>query len=220
VPGATFDTTVIYPLRLDKRESRVVEVAIANANGATKVANDAARLALSPNDGDIVSQLDNHLLYIWNAGTSTWVEITSGGGGGTPAGSTGQVQFNNAGSFAADAKFGWDNSGKQLNLNGLKVEPLSSLTLLNNQSSVVILTDPERFFVVEYSIERSGDVRVGQIKLGSNGVVTTIDDIFVNTSDVGVTFSAVVNGSNVELLATTTNLGTSATMKYSRRKWS
>ena len=35
---------------------------------------------------------------------------------GTPAGSTTQVQFNNAGAFGADSNFNWDNTNKRLGL--------------------------------------------------------------------------------------------------------
>jgi hypothetical protein len=48
------------------------------------------------------------------AGNVTWVSPT---GGTTPAGSTGDVQFNNAGSFGADnTNFFWDNTNKRLGI--------------------------------------------------------------------------------------------------------
>ena len=40
----------------------------------------------------------------------------SGGGGGTPAGSTGEIQFNNGGAFGADANLFWNNTNKILNI--------------------------------------------------------------------------------------------------------
>jgi hypothetical protein len=40
-------------------------------------------------------------------------DLVISGGGGTPAGSTGQVQFNNAGAFGADADLFWDNINKR-----------------------------------------------------------------------------------------------------------
>lgn len=50
----------------------------------------------------------------WN-GTS-WLPgaDNTGGGGTSPAGSNGNVQFNNSGSFGADADLGWDNTTKKL----------------------------------------------------------------------------------------------------------
>lgn len=38
----------------------------------------------------------------------------SGGGGGTPAGNTGEIQFNNGGSFGASSGFFWDNTNGRL----------------------------------------------------------------------------------------------------------
>jgi hypothetical protein len=210
-----------YPVRLNKRESKVVETAVASSNGALKVADEPARLALTPSDGDLVVQLDNHTLYVYDSDTSVWIAVV-GGGGGSPGGGEGQVQFNSSSTFAADPKFKWDNSAKQVNLNGLKIEPLASETLLDNQSNIVVFTFAhavERFMVVEYSITRGSESRIGHIKIATNGSTATLDDIHINTADVGVTFSAGVNGANVELRYTTTSSGISATMKYSKRKW-
>lgn len=46
---------------------------------------------------------------VWNG--TAWAPATvSGGGGGTPAGSTGQIQFNNAGAFGASANLFWSGT--------------------------------------------------------------------------------------------------------------
>lgn len=50
------------------------------------------------------------------AGVPTWVTAPSGGGGGSPAGSSGQIQFNNGGAFAATSLFFWDNSNNRLGI--------------------------------------------------------------------------------------------------------
>jgi hypothetical protein len=44
------------------------------------------------------------------------VNATGGGGGGTPAGSTGEIQYNNAGAFGASANLAWDNTNVRLNI--------------------------------------------------------------------------------------------------------
>jgi hypothetical protein len=46
--------------------------------------------------------------------------------GGTPAGSTGQIQFNNAGSFGADSALFWDNTNKRL---GVGATPSTTVRL-------------------------------------------------------------------------------------------
>lgn len=43
-----------------------------------------------------------------------WTDCIGTGGGGSPAGSDGQIQFNSSGSFGADSKLFWDNSTKTL----------------------------------------------------------------------------------------------------------
>lgn len=46
------------------------------------------------------------------------VSATGGGGGGTPAGNTGEIQYNNAGAFGASANLAWDNVNKKFGLIG------------------------------------------------------------------------------------------------------
>lgn len=60
----------------------------------------------NPGDGKVLTSDAN--------GLGTWQ--TPGGGGGTPGGSSGHVQFNNAGAFGGDANFFWDNTNKKLGL--------------------------------------------------------------------------------------------------------
>lgn len=62
-------------------------------------------------------------------GTSGQVLSTNGSaalswataGGGTPGGSTTQVQFNDAGSFGGDADFTWDKTNNILNIHGIRI---------------------------------------------------------------------------------------------------
>ena len=61
------------------------------------------------------------------------VSATGGSGGGTPAGSAGQVQFNStpAGSFAASSNLAWDNTNSRLNIGA----PTSTIARLNIKSA-------------------------------------------------------------------------------------
>lgn len=58
---------------------------------------------------------------VYHLASTTWFPYigggnVSGGGGGSPAGSTNDIQFNVAGSFAADTgNFGWDSTNHNLN---------------------------------------------------------------------------------------------------------
>jgi len=57
----------------------------------------------------------------------TWAAPSGGGGGGTPAGSQGNVQFNNGGSFGASNKLYWDVTNEVLGVG--KNTPLAGLSL-------------------------------------------------------------------------------------------
>jgi hypothetical protein len=58
---------------------------ILNWSWKQPVANFAALPSSGNTDGDVRETLDTHLLYVWDAGTSTW--ITEGGTGGSTLGS-------------------------------------------------------------------------------------------------------------------------------------
>jgi len=62
----------------------------------------------------------------WNALSGKWEAVTPSGGGGTPAGSNGEIQFNNSGAFGADSLLVWDNSNKRL---GVGASPASTVRL-------------------------------------------------------------------------------------------
>jgi hypothetical protein len=53
-------------------------------------------------------------------------------GSGTPSGLTGQIQFNNAGSFGADTNFYWDNNKKMLVI----IKFFTNLDILGNPISL------------------------------------------------------------------------------------
>jgi hypothetical protein len=63
----------------------------------------------------------------------TWA-VPAGGGGGTPAGSNTQIQYNNSGAFGASASFAWDNSTQSLNI-GNGTAPAYITMLANGASS-------------------------------------------------------------------------------------
>ena len=81
------------------------------ANGGTgQTTTTAAINALLP------SQATNSGKYLTTDGTNTsWATVS---GGGSPGGSTTQVQFNNAGAFGGSANFTWDGTNVQLGTQG------------------------------------------------------------------------------------------------------
>ena len=76
----------------------------------------------------------------------------TGGGGGSPAGSTGQIQFNNAGAFAASANLAWDSSNGQLNVGA----PSAPTGKLNVKGSGTLTT-------VNTRLTNSGDIELFKV---------------------------------------------------------
>lgn len=145
-------------------------------------------------------------------------------GGGTAAGADKQIQFNVSGNLAGDSKFQWDYINRNLVLNGLVFDVLSSPYTLNDNQSVpaaIISYNAAqfRFAVLEYSIERDTSFRTGRLLIANNGTISTISDDFVETALSGVTFSVTMSGGNVNLNYTTTSTGSSSTFKFSARRW-
>ena len=81
------------------------------ANGGTgQTTTTAAINALLP------TQATNSGKYLTTDGTNTsWATVS---GGGSPGGSTTQVQFNNSGAFGGSANFTWDGTNAQLGATG------------------------------------------------------------------------------------------------------
>lgn len=77
--------------------------------GTGQTSANAAFNALAPSQGSNTGK------FLTTDGTNTsWATISSGG---TPAGSTGDIQFNSSGAFGADdANLFWDNSNKRLGI--------------------------------------------------------------------------------------------------------
>lgn len=74
--------------------------------------------------------LNTLTLHRGNGGTSViTIDTGSGGGSTSPSGSTGEVQFNNAGTFGADPNFTWNTTDNALTLKGVTSGP--SLRLAN-----------------------------------------------------------------------------------------
>jgi hypothetical protein len=119
-------------------------------NGATFVrgvltisgssASNSATLMGRTSAGEVTSvTLGTNLSFSGNT-------LNASGGGGSPAGSTGQVQYNNAGVFGASSNFNWDNTnsrlgigtatpGASLQINGAGATSGTSSLLINNSGA-------------------------------------------------------------------------------------
>ena len=99
-PGSALD--VKGTLRLSGATSGYVGLAPAAAAGSTTYTLPSAAPASN-----------GYVLSSTTAGVMSWIAPS---GGSTPAGSNTQIQFNNSGSFGANANFVWDNTNGRLGI--------------------------------------------------------------------------------------------------------
>lgn len=141
------------------------------------------------------------------------------------AGSPGQIQYHGSGgTLAAENRFVWDSSLGALNLNGLKLKVLQpSITLSDNKATPQVLfsypISTNNFTVIEYSIVRNSNYRVGRLLVASSGSAVELSDDFTEVGTAGTTFSSTIVGTDVVISYQTTNTGFSGTFKHSRRQW-
>ena len=161
------------------------------------------------------------------AGIPNYSNATVPSGVAAAAGANKNIQFNDGGSaLGADTSFNWDKNKKELELNGLRISALSTTKVLADNTTVAtsIATFPiieSVHFVVEYSVVRGSNTRAGRMLVTSNGTLVGFEDSHVETipSGTGVVFTAVVDGSNIAIKYTLTNAGSTASFKYSVRRW-
>ena len=102
----------------------------------------------------------------------TWAS-PPGGGGGTPAGSSGYIQFNNSGSFGADSNLFWDNTNKYLGLGTLLPK-----TKLHVASGVGAMVFPYEMAV----FEKNGDTKLGVFSSASSFAGSGVSIVFGYTN--------------------------------------
>lgn len=167
---------------------------------------------------------------------------TAGGPGGIPsysgvsgsttaaAGAISDIQYKgSSGNLEGDLDFQWDTTSKQLSIGGLKIDKLlGPLTLNDNQTTATTIISYNAAIyknaIIEYSIERNGENRVGRLLVVNNGTVASITDSSTDTGGVGIggleiVFTATISGSNVLIQYITSATGFTAGFKYSSRRW-
>lgn len=98
----------------------------------------------------------------------------------------------------------------------IEEEYIHSIALAGSQTATVISALTFAFATFEgleltYKIKQttSNDVRIGTIRVVTNGTVVVINDTWSDSTDLGISFSAAINGSNIEISYTSgTNGGT------------
>ena len=169
-----------------------------------------------------------YILKRWSDGSggpSTPVSYTPPGGGSVvpAAGAVGQLQFHGGdGNLGTNTNLSWDDSAQALQLGQLNFSILQQATLIDNQADQQIFTIPiadARHMIIEYSIARGVDSRVGRkIIFANSGAIAESEDA-VEPVATGVTLSAVILGADISFRYTSTATGINATFRYSMRYW-
>ena len=141
----------------------------------------------------------------------------SGGGGGTPAGNAGEVQFNStpAGSFAASTNLSWDNTATQLNI-GAPSSPTGKLNVKGGGSSGATvnlrLTDSGSTELLKVLDNGSTNIGTGfnwdntnnRLGINTSSPANDLDIIgSLRLGDATVKFSALVSSSAINVGTTT-----------------
>ncbi len=166
-----------------------------------------------------------------NVGGPSGVPSYTGGGGGaggvTSSGvpNNGEIAiFTGTSDITSNSNFKFDTAIGAINLNGLNIGYLQGpYTLADNTSLETTILSYDYtlypFSIIEYSLVRNNERRVGRIMLTHNGSITNLSDDYSPTSDLGITFSSDLSGSNIRLKYVTTSTTFNATMKLSIRRW-
>jgi len=99
-------------------------IAASELTGTLPVANGGTGLTTTPANGALdIGNGTGFTRTTLTAGSNITItnsaggiSIAASGGGGTPAGSTTQIQYNNAGAFGASSNFVWDNTNTRLGI--------------------------------------------------------------------------------------------------------
>ena len=168
-------------------------------------------------------------LHRWSnsSGGPTGVPSYSAGGGGSTAaaGVLGDVQYHGAtGNLEADSRLKWDSSKGAMSLDGLEIGSLKGPVTINDNigTPTTLITYPTssyNFTIIEYSIQRGTNYRVGRLLIANSSTNPAFSDDSVEIGTTGVSFTVAVSGGNVEVNYLSTSTGQTGNFKYSIRQW-
>lgn len=157
------------------------------------------------------------------AGVPSYSSVVSGI---TAAGSTTEIQYNDGGNLGASPDFTWDDATKLFQVSGLESSGIiGPLTINDNEASPQALVTYDAsdypFVIIEFSCVRDGIYQVGRMMISNNGtdVGFSEDSVPTDIAGLGITFSAVISGTDVVLQYVSTSTGFAASFKYTVRRW-
>jgi hypothetical protein len=90
-------------------------VALTLADQSTSTDGNAANKIITGTGANLVMAANSSVMMQYDATAARW-RVIGGSGGGIPAGTTGQVQFNTSGAFNASSNLFWDNTNFRLGI--------------------------------------------------------------------------------------------------------
>src|SRR5574343_36270 len=129
-----------------------------------------------------------------------------------------------SGKLIQDSSVTISDTGVITQATNLVLDILTTATLADNTAvAAEVFTLPHATYssaIVEYTIKRgSGNREIGHLYIVTDGTTAEFTANGAVLGTLGVTFTEDISGANMRLLYTTTNTGTSATMKYRIKKW-
>lgn len=178
-------------------------ISLAEVSGAVTITNTHPAVAFSTDSiangsQSILNLIAGSNVTLSETNGAVTINATGGGGGGTPAGSTTQVQFNDAGAFGGDSRFTFDKSTGNFTVASDGAIVISDST--GNTTGITINSSSG-----EVDVFASGDLSL----ISTNGTFTMIaQDNSGNAAQISVTstqiaFNLLPGGINaIELVST------------------
>lgn len=153
--------------------------------------------------------------------------VTAGGAGGGTLNGTGTAggltYWQDSNTLASAPNINIDAAINGFNLNGAQMSGLIGPVILNdNQTDVPFITFPQagnEDCKIQYSVVRDGERRVGEMIITSTPTKAGINDVFAETSPLGVFFDVELNAGNIIIKYSTTATGINASLRYRFDRW-
>ena len=162
---------------------------LANQSASSTASNEI----ITGTGANLVMAANSSVVMQYDGTASRW-RVIGGSGGGIPAGTTGQVQFNTAGAFNADTNLTWDNTNKLLSAGTGAAAPAATTgTIAGNIVNVI----PQ---AVSYSVgSLTGGISLNPAATGqmayysAAATISGTPNLYVSGTNIGIGTSTATN---------------------------
>jgi hypothetical protein len=147
------------------------------------------------------------------------------GGGGVNGGGTAQglAYWTDSNTLAANPNITVSPIINGFELNGAEISGLNTVILLDNQiGGTPVITYPQagnQDCIINYSVVRDGERRVGELTVTSTPTKVGFNDVFAETSPLGIEFDAELVGSDIVINYYSTPTGINSNFRYIFKRW-